>query len=77
MNVYPSMRHYLPNPAITGIVVRSEAQDKALGEGWDDPYGLRIPKEVVEAKARVEEIKIELEEIQVARKPGRPRKVKP
>ncbi len=59
--IYPRMSYHQDWPKISGQVVADEAADKRMGDGWDDPYGVRSAPSA--------------EEVPVKRKGGRPRKV--
>lgn len=63
--IYPRMSYHEKWPAIAGQVIQNVAHDMSLGDGWDDPYGVRSPV-AAEEVAPVEPAK---------RKGGRPRKV--
>ena len=38
--VYPALRYQIGSDAF--CVVHNESEDKALGNGWDDPAGVRV-----------------------------------
>lgn len=39
--IYPRMSYHTEWPKIAGMVVRDVAHDLSMGDGWDDPYGVR------------------------------------
>lgn len=61
---YPGMRYRLDNREVWTIV-HDEDQDRALGEGWTDPAGVRTAETVTG----------EATPSPAPRKPGRPKKV--
>ena len=60
---YPGYRHRLDNKEVW-TAVYDEGQDRALGEGWTDPAGVRTA-----------EVKGEATPSPAPRKAGRPKKV--
>ncbi len=38
---YPRMSYHTEWPKIAGQVIQDVSHDMRMGEGWDDPYGVR------------------------------------
>lgn len=73
--IYPRMSYHTEWPKIGGMIIRNVEHDMLMGDGWDDPYGVRS------AVSDTPSIETETEQVEASvpvitrKKPGRKPKV--